>query len=83
MLSVRCLFRLIITLEAAAKDSLFLDKTFRMYKSSTLGFSRSNQALDISGSVEPEGDSGQSASVSGKGSSPWDDEAARECKLLD
>ncbi|KAK7690269.1 hypothetical protein QCA50_006924 [Cerrena zonata] len=57
-----------------------LDKTFRLYKSSTLGFSRSNQALDISGSVEPEGDSRLSVSISGKGSSQWDDEAARESK---
>ena len=58
------------------------DKTFRLYKSSTLGFSRSNQALDVSGSTEPEGDSRFDTSLSGKASSQWDDEMGRECKRI-
>lgn len=56
-----------------------IDKTVRLYKSSTHALSRSTNALDVSGSVfiEAEGNSRQSASASE--SLSWEGDVSREC----
>ncbi|CAL1712476.1 unnamed protein product [Somion occarium] len=57
-----------------------LDKTVRLYKSSTHALSRSTNALDVSGSVfiEAEGNSRQSASASE--SLSWEGDVSRESR---